>query len=336
MPAAANRQIRLAARPRGLPTHEIWEHSVGPVPGLQDGQLLVKISHISVDPAMRGWLDDVRSYIPPVALGEVMRAIAAGQVVASRNPEFPEGTCVTGLFGVQQYAVSAGEGIRRIDTSRAPIPRYLGALGIAGLTAYFGMTDIGRPQPGDTVVVSGAAGGVGNVAGQIARLHGCRTIGIAGGPEKCQWLTGELGFDAAIDYKAGDVRRALRTAAPAGIDIYFDNVGGATLDAALAALRQRARVVLCGAVSQYNSTAPVAGPVNYLSLLINRASMTGMIIFDYEHRYSEATAHLLQWIEAGNIKTREHIIRGSIDRFPDTLLQLFAGANTGKLILQLT
>jgi NADPH-dependent curcumin reductase len=333
--AINNHQLRLAARPQRLPDADVWRLTDEEVPEPSSEEMLVKISHISLDPAMRGWMDDVRSYIRPVRLGEVMRAPAAGLVIASRHPGFAEGSWVTGLFGVQQYALSDGRGVRIVDPKLAPLPRYLGALGITGLTAYFGMLDIGRPAAGETVVVSGAAGAVGSIAGQIGRLMGARTVGIAGGGEKCQWLTDTLGFDEIVDYKLGNVRRALRRAAPDGIDVYFDNVGGPLLDDALAVLGAGGRIILCGAISQYNTGEGVQGPANYLSLLVNRASMTGLIVFDYEDRYDEATDQLLAWLDAGTLIAREHVVRGGIADFPQLLLDLFAGANTGKLVLEL-
>ena len=213
------------------------------------------------------------------------------------------------------------------------MPVYLGTLGMPGMTAYFGLLDIGKPQAGQTVVVSGAAGAVGMVVGQIARIKGCRVVGIAGGAEKCRYLVAELGFDAAIDYKAEDVRKALRQQCPKGIDVYFDNVGGDILDAALANLARHARIVICGAISQYNNTTPVKGPSNYLSLLVNRASMTGMVVFDYADRYPEATSAMAGWLAAGKLKSREDIVAG-FATFPETLLKLFAGENFGKLVLQ--
>jgi NADPH-dependent curcumin reductase len=285
-----NRQIRLAARPTGLPDAGCWQLTEEPVPEPGDGELRVAISHVSLDPAMRGWMNDARSYIPPVEIGAVMRAAAAGEVTASNHPGFAVGDHVTGAFGVQEHAISDGAGVVRADTALAALPTWLGTLGLTGMTAYFGLRDVGRAQAGDTVVVSGAAGAVGSVAGQIAKLDGCRAIGIAGGEEKCRWLLDDLGFDAAIDYRSEDVRRALRGHAPDGVDVYFDNVGGEILDAVLTRLARGARVVICGAVSQYNATGAVRGPSNYLSLLVARASMTGMVVFDYADRYAEAAA----------------------------------------------
>jgi len=284
---------------------------------------------------MRGWMNEGRSYVPPVGIGEVMRAGGIGRVVESRHPDFAVGESVFGQFGVQCYAVSDGRGVMRVDTSLAPAPVHLGALGMTGLTAYFGLLEVGRPEPGQTVVVSGAAGAVGSVAGQIARIKGCRTVGIAGGPEKCAWLVEELGFDAAIDYKAGELRAELRRHTPDRIDVYFDNVGGETLDEVLRRLARGARVVICGAISQYNAEQGPRGPANYMQLLVERASMTGFLVFDYAARYPEAVAELAGWLRTGQLRSREDVVRGGIERFPEVFLMLFRGENTGKLILQL-
>ncbi len=325
--------FRLAARPSGLPKRSDWTYSEEPVPEPGDGELLVRVLYISLDPAMRGWMNEGKSYIPPVGIGEVMRAGAVGRVIASRHPGFAVGAYVSGGFGVQEYAVSNGRGVTMVDPSAAPLPAYLGVLGLPGMTAYFGLLDIGQPREGETVVVSGAAGAVGSAVGQIARIKGCRVVGIAGGEEKCRYVVQELGFDAAIDYKAGDVRKALKKECTAGIDVYFDNVGGDILDAALAGLARGARVVICGAISQYNNTTPVKGPANYLSLLVNRASMTGMVVFDYADRYGEAGAALVGWMAEGRLRSREDIVEG-LDTFPDTLLKLFSGEHSGKLVLK--
>ncbi len=330
-----NHQVRLAARPTGLPGPEIWEQTTEAVGEPGEGRILVAVSHLSLDPAMRGWVNDVRSYVPPVGIGDVMRALGAGRVVASRHPGFAVGDHVTGTFGVQEYAESDGEGVLVVDADAVPLPTYLSALGMTGLTAYFGLLDVGALRAGETVVVSGAAGAVGSVVGQLAKITGARVVGIAGGAEKCAWIVDELGFDAAIDYKAEDVRRSLRAAAPDGVDVYFDNVGGEILDAALARLRRGARVVLCGAISQYNGTGRPAGPANYLSLLVNRARMEGFLVFDYADRYAEATARLAAWLRAGQLHDRLDLVRGTVGDFPDTLLRLFRGDNTGKLVLQI-
>jgi NADPH-dependent curcumin reductase len=293
----------------------------------------VKVQYISLDPAMRGWMNEGKSYVRPIAIGELMRAMAIGSVIESRHPRFTVGTHVAGAFGLQEYAISNGEGLMAIDPNLAPLPVLLGTLGMPGLTAYFGLLDIGKPVAGNTVVVSGAAGAVGSVVGQIAKIHGCRVVGIAGGADKCRYL-GELGFDAAIDYKAADVKAALREHCPKGIDVFFDNVGGDILDAALSQLALHARIIVCGAISQYNNTTPVKGPSNYLSLLVNRASMTGMVVFDYTPRFPAAVAEMAQWMAAGKLRSREDIVHG-LDQFPKALLKLFSGENHGKLMLQL-
>ncbi|MEV6279831.1 NADP-dependent oxidoreductase [Nocardia sp. NPDC051832] len=326
-------QVRLAERPTGLPTADTWTVTTTELPELGAGEILVKISFISLDPAMRGWLNDVRSYLPPVGIGEVMRALDIATVIESTHPDFAVGDTVSGTFGVTEYAISNGRGVQRVDLSLAPGPTWLGALGIPGMTAYFGLLEVGKLRAGDTVLVSAAAGAVGSVAGQIAKAEGATVIGIAGGAEKCRMLTEELGFDAAIDYRAGDVLRQLRTVAPDGIDLYFDNVGGEILDAALANLRRGARIVLCGAISAYNEQKPPPGPSRYMSLLVFRASMTGFVVFDYADRYPEAGARLAQWLADGRLQTREHIVEGDVSQFGDTLNMLFSGANTGKLVL---
>jgi NADPH-dependent curcumin reductase CurA len=328
-----NRVFRLAARPVGLPTAADFAFSEEPAGEPGDGQILVEIEYLSLDPAMRGWMNDQKSYVPPVKLGEVMRALGAGKVVASKHPGFAVGDHVTGVFGMQAYAVSDGKGVTKVDPRIVPLPVWIGTLGMPGMTAYFGLLDIGKPQPGQTVVVSGAAGAVGSVVGQIARIQGARAVGIAGGPDKCRYLVEELGFDAAVDYKADDFKAALRAACPQGIDVYFDNVGGDILDAALAQLARHARIIICGAISQYNNTTAVKGPANYLSLLVNRATMTGMVVFDYADRYAEAARAMAGWMAAGKLKSKEDIAVG-LENFPEALLRLFRGENLGKLVLQ--
>jgi len=327
-----NHRFTLAARPVGLPkpTDFAYEEEDLREPG--DGEFVVSVQYISLDPAMRGWMNEGKSYVRPVAIGELMRAMAIGSVIESKHPRFAVGTHVAGLFGLQEYAMSNGEGLMPIDPKLAPLPVMLSTLGMPGLTAYFGLLDIGKPVAGNTVVVSGAAGAVGSVVGQIAKIHGCRVVGIAGGADKCRYL-GELGFDAAIDYKAADVKAALRESCPKSIDVFFDNVGGDILDAALTQLAPRARIIICGAISQYNNTTPVKGPSNYLSLLVNRASMTGMVVFDYTPRFPAAIAEMAQWMAAGKLRSREDIVQG-LAQFPQALLKLFTGENHGKLVLQ--
>ena len=331
-----NAQWRLAARPVGLPKPSDWKYVEEPAPQPSDGQFSVQLEYLSLDPAMRGWMNEARSYVPPVGIGEVMRAGGLGRVVESRHPDYEVGDVVSGLFGVQRFAISDGSGVTQVDTALAPAPVHLGALGMTGLTAYFGLLDIGRPETGQTVVVSGAAGAVGSVAGQIARIKGCRVVGIAGGPKKCDWLTEELGFDGAIDYKRGDLRAQLREQTPDGVDVYFDNVGGEILDEVLRRIARGARVVICGAISQYNAEQPPKGPANYMQLLVMRASMTGFLVFDFAKRYPEGVAQLAKWLQSGELHSREDVVSGSLDEFPEVFLMLFRGENTGKLILQLT
>jgi hypothetical protein len=327
-----SRAWRLASRPVGLPTSENWDLTTDPVGEPAEGQVQVEVQYVSLDPAMRGWLNDAPSYVPPVGIGEVMRAGGAGRVVVSNDGRYAEGDQVIGMFGVQEQAVVDAKGLTKVDLDVAPLPKWLSVLGMTGMTAYFGLLDIGRPEPGQTVVVSAAAGAVGSIVGQIAKLQGARAVGIAGGPEKCARLVEEFGFDAAIDYKNADVPRALREACPDRIDVYFDNVGGEILDAALAQLAFRARVVICGAISQYNESGPMRGPANYMSLLVNNASMTGYVVFHYASRYAEAARQLGEWYAAGKLTSREDIVSG-IEQFPDALLKLFEGTNDGKLVL---
>lgn len=328
----SNHQFRLAARPVGMPKRSDWTYAEEPVRDPKPGEVLVKILYISLDPAMRGWMNEGRSYIQPVGIGDVMRAGAAGRVIASKNDRFAVGDAVTGALGVQEYAFSDGTGLIKVDTKVAPLPVYLGTLGMPGMTAYFGLLDIGQPKDGASVVVSAAAGAVGSVVGQIAKIKGCRTVGIAGGAEKCRYVVEELGFDAAVDYKHEPVFEALRKHCSKGIDVYFDNVGGEILDACLALLARGARIPLCGAISQYNSKA-IEGPKNYLSLLINRARMQGFVVFDYADRYQEAAVQMAGWMMAGKLKTREDVVAG-LETFPETLLKLFTGENKGKLVLK--
>jgi NADPH-dependent curcumin reductase CurA len=333
MAATINHQWRLAARPVGGVKRTDWNFTEEPVGSPSDGQVLVKTLYLSLDPAMRGWMNEGKSYIAPVELGAVMRAGGIGKVIESKDANFKPGDFVSGTTGVQEYAVAPGKHLTKIDPRLAPLPVFLSTLGMPGFTAYFGLLDVGKPQPGQTVLVSGAAGAVGTVVGQIAKIKGCRAVGIAGGADKCRYLTEQLGFDAAVDYKNADVKKALRDVCPNGVDVYFDNVGGDILDIALTRLARGARVVICGAISQYNNTTPVKGPANYLSLLVNRASMTGMVVFDYAPRYPDAVREMAGWMKEGKLKSREHIVDG-LQTFPETLQMLFSGENTGKLVLK--
>ena len=329
----ANRKFKLVQRPIGMVKREDFEFSQDPLAELSEGQFLIKNLYVSLDPAMRGWMNDAKSYIPPVGLGEVMRAGAIGVIQDSKNPAFAVGEHVVGMFGVQEYALSDGKGVTKVNPDLAPLPAYLGVLGMPGMTAYFGLLEVGEYKEGDIVVVSGAAGAVGSVVGQIAKLKGSRVVGIAGGAEKCRHVVEELGFDACIDYKHENVKTALKQHCPKGVDLYFDNVGGEILDDVLTQIRMRARIVICGAISQYNNTQPVKGPSNYLALLVNRATMRGMVVFDHAARYSEAARDMAGWIKAGKLKHHEDIVEG-IETFPETLLKLFKGENLGKLLIK--
>jgi NADPH-dependent curcumin reductase CurA len=337
MATTMNQTIQLAARPVGMPKPSDWNFISEPVREIGDGEIVVKVLFLSLDPAMRGWMNEGKSYIRPVAIGEVMRAGGIGKVIASKSPKFAIGDIVSGSLGVQQYWVGAASdktaGLYKVDPNAAPLPAYLNALGMPGMTGYFGLLDVGMPKAGETVVVSGAAGAVGQTVGQVAKHKGCRVVGIAGGKDKCDFVVNELGFDACIDYKNESVKDGLKAHCPNGVDIYFDNVGGDILDTVLTRINLKARIIICGAISQYNNTTPVKGPANYLSLLVNRARMEGIVVFDYADRYPVAVAEMAKWMKEGSFKTREDIVEG-LEKFPDALLMLFEGKNFGKLVLQ--
>ena len=328
-----NTQVKLAARPVGNPKETDLTIEETAVPTIQDGEVLVKTKYISLDPAMRGWMNDGKSYIKPIQIGEVFRAGTAGEVVESNNPDFSVGETVTGGWGVQEYSVSNGKDLVKVDTNIAPLTTYLATLGMPGMTAYFGLLNTGQPKAGETVVVSGASGAVGSVVGQIAKIKGCRVVGIAGDQEKCDYCVNELGFDACINYKTEDVRKALKAACPQGIDVYFDNVGGEILDTVLGQINLRARIVICGAISQYNNTEPAKGPSNYLSLLVNRAKMEGIVVFDNAANYGIAAKEMAGWIHEGKLHSKVDVQKG-IRNFLPTLMMLFSGKNFGKLILE--
>ena len=330
-----NHQIRLAARPVGLPKAGDWEFTTEPVTQPGPGEVLLKVQYVSLDPAMRGWMNEGKSYVPPVNIGAVMRALGIGEVIASQDAAFATGDLVSAITGAQEYAVLKGAELTKLDPRIQPLTVFLNVLGMTGMTAYFGLLDVGALKDGETVVVSGAAGAVGATVGQIAKIKGCHVIGIAGGDQKCTYVRETLGFDAAIDYKSENVGKALREHCPKGIDVYFDNVGGDILDAALANLAMHARVVICGAISQYNNTTPVKGPSNYMSLLVNRARMQGMVVFDYASRYREAAGIMAGWLREGKLTSQEDVIEGGIAAFPQGLLKLFKGENLGKLVLKL-
>jgi len=328
-----NTQILLAARPEGLPKGSDFELREQPVQEPQDGEVVVRLIYLSLDPAMRGWMSDRKSYIAPIGIGEVMRGFGSGEVVTSRHPGFAPGDRVAGLLGWQRYATVAGKDLEKLPAN-LPLTLVMGPLGMTGLTAYFGLLDVCEPKEGETVLVSGAAGAVGSIVGQIARIKGCRAVGIAGSDAKCQWLTGELGFDAAFNYKIGVLKDEIRRTCPDGVDVYFDNVGGEILDTTLAHINRGARIAICGAISQYNATEMVSGPSNYMSLLVNRARMEGFLIFDYKKQFPAAQAELGRWIQEGKIHSRSDVVDG-LENAPQALLRLFDGSNTGKLLVRI-
>ena len=330
-----NKQQILKKRPVGLPDKDTWEFVESKLPELTDGEMLIDQEYISLDPAMRGWINKARSYIPPVEIGDVMRAGSVGKVIKTKGKTlFNIGDHVTGWGGVQNYCITNGENFYKVDPEKAPLSYYIGILGMPGMTAYFGILEVGEIKEGDVVLVSGAAGAVGSIVGQIAKIKGCRVIGIAGGKSKCDYLTEKLGFNGSIDYKNENVAHGIKKHCPKGIDVYFDNVGGEILDSALIFLRKKARVVICGAISQYNAESEVKGPKNYLSLLVNRASMKGMVVLDYAPKYLEAMKQMAVWILEGKLFYKEDVYNG-IENFRETFLRLFSGDKMGKLILKI-
>ena len=329
-----NKQVLFTKRPIGTPDESIWKHVESKVRDLQDNEFLIKNHYISLDPAMRGWMNDARSYIEPVQLGEVMRAGTVGEVVKSNNEDFKVGQFVSGWGGAQEYCISSGDNYNKIYPADMPLPTFLGYLGMPGMTAYFGILQEGKIKEGDIVLVSAAAGAVGSLVGQIAKIKGCRVIGIAGGKEKCDFLVDELGFDDAIDYKNEEIYTSLKDKCPNGIDVYFDNVGGEILDAVLTRINKNARIVICGAISQYNNKTKVVGPSNYMSLLVNRASMKGMVVFDYKENYMKALTDIATWFKEGKLKNNDTIIEG-IENFHEAFLKLFSGDKLGKLVLKI-
>jgi len=335
MKSQANRQVRLKSRPTGIPQADNFEIAEAPVPEIADKQFLVRNEYLSVEPAMRGWVSAVANYSTPVDIGEVMRAFSAGKVVASRHPNYREGDAVMGMLGWQEYAVSDGSTItRKVKESDLPLSLSLGVLGLNGVTAYFGLLDVGLPRPGDTVVVSTAAGAVGSAVGQIAKLMGCRTVGITGGPIKCKLCREEFGYDEVIDYKSGGLPDALRKACPRGVDVYFDNTAGAISDAVLPQLAPGARVVICGTASVASWDPPPTGPRVERHILVKRARVAGFLIFDYQHRYEEAVTRLSEWVRQGRLRFREEISEG-IENCPGAIDELYRGQNLGKRLIRL-
>jgi len=327
-----NRQWLLARRPHGAiqDSDFTFVETDAPTPG--EGEVLVRNLMLSCDPAQRAWIA-MDTYLPAVKVGEVVRSLGAGRIEASNNPDFKVGDIVSGFVGWQDYVAMNPKGQLSKLPPGAPLELAMSALGMNGVTAYFGLLDVGRPVAGETVVVSGAAGATGSVVGQIAKIKGCRAIGVAGGAEKCRWLTDEAGFDAAIDYKSEDVQARLKALCPKGIDIFFDNVGGDILDAALARLAMRGRVVLCGAIANYNATEPGPGPKNYFNLVVQRGRMEGFIVTDYMPRAAEAIGELAAWLQEGKLKNQVDVQHG-LENAPATLRRLFEGRNEGKQLLR--
>ena len=335
MTSSNNRQVRLKSRPTGIPQADNFEIATAPVPDIADKQFLVRNEYLSVEPAMRGWVSAVANYSTPVGIGDVMRAFSAGRIVASRHPEYREGDAVMGMLGWQDYAVSDGSSItRKVKENDLPLSLSLGVLGLNGVTAYFGLLDVGQPRPGDTVVVSTAAGAVGSAVGQIAKLMGCRTVGLTGGPVKVKLCREEFGYNEAIDYKAGALGDALAQACPRGVDVYFDNTAGSISDAVLPKLAMGARVVICGTASISSWDPPPTGPRVERYLLVKRARMAGLLIFDYQHRYEEAVGRLAEWIRTGRLRYREDIVDG-IENCPGAIAELYRGENLGKRLIRL-
>lgn len=328
-----NTTVRLAKRPTGMVTADCFIIAKEPMRQPADGEVTVRVDYISLDPAMRGWLNEGKSYIPPVEIGAVMRSGSVGEVIESQSADFKVGDCVYGAMGVQSYYTGITKELSKVDPKLAPLQRYLGGLGMPGMTAYFGLMETGQYKDGETVVVSGASGAVGALVGQIAKLKGGRVIGIAGGADKCTYCVEELGFDGCIDYKNENVPARLKELLPKGLDVYFDNVGGDILEACMDHLRPKARIVICGAIAGYNDWSKIKGPRNYLNLLVYNARMEGFVVFNFANRYPEGMAAMIKWMGEGKLKFREDIQEG-IERFPEVLNMLFTGANFGKLVLK--
>ena len=330
-----NQQVILQSRPADIPQADNFEIVASEIPDLRDGEMLVRNLYLSVEPAMRGWVSSVANYSEPVGIGQVMRSFAAGEVLESRHPGFKPGDKVMGMFGWQEFAVVGPAAVtRRVREDDLPLSLSLGVTGLNGLTAYFGLLEVGYPRPGDTVVVSTASGAVGSAVGQIAKLSGCRTVGIAGGPAKVAQCRGMFGYDAAIDYKGDNLASALAAACPSGIDVYFDNTGGAISDTVLRHLAIGARVVICGTASVSSWDPWPSGPRAERHLLVKRARMQGFVIFDYAQRFEEAIKRLAQWVRDRRLRYSEDILEG-IEQAPGAIAGLYRGENTGKRLIRI-
>jgi NADPH:quinone reductase len=329
-----NKQVTLVTRPSGMPKESDFKLVETPVPQPGPGEILVRMLYVSVDPYMRGRMNDVKSYAPPVQIGEVMGGGAVGKVVASKNPQFAAGDFVEGLFGWQEYAIANGKGVRKLDPALAPVSTALGILGMPGLTAYFGLLEIGKPRAGQTVVVSGAAGAVGSIVGQIAKIKGCRVVGIAGSDQKVAWLRDELGFDAAFNYKTTHGYAAkLQELCPNGVDVYFDNVGGAITDDVFRVINVGARIVVCGQIAQYNAEKPETGPRLLWHLIVKQARAEGFLVFQFASRYAEGFKQMAEWLKQGKLKYREQFVDG-IENAPRAFIGMLQGENTGKQLVR--
>lgn len=335
MAEGVNHQWKMKSRPEGMVSRENFDWAESPIPAIKDGEFLVRNLYLSFDPTQRAWMAGP-TYVPAIEPGEVMRAFAIGQVIESKNADFKEGEFVGGGFGWQDYCATTAEGMLGVQKipPGIPIPMAMSVTGLTGVTAYFGILDVGKPEEGETVVVSGAAGATGSIAAQVAKMQGARVIGIAGGPEKCAWLTDEAGLDAVIDYKNENVEERLTELCPKGINLYFDNVGGEILDFVLARLALRGRIVLCGAISQYNAADTPAGPSNYTNLIVMRGTMTGFLVLDYADKFMEAGMQLAQWVMSGKLKYQVDIQEG-LEKAPETFQRIFTGKNVGKQLLRI-
>jgi NADPH-dependent curcumin reductase CurA len=330
-----NRQWRLKSRPTGLIKAENFELVSQPIPEPGENQILIRSVYLSLDPAMRGWLTDRPSYVPPVQIGEVMRGLAVGIVEKSNHPIFATGDRVQGMFGWQEYLLSSGDAVTKLPDSELPFSAYLGLFGLAGLTAYAGLVEVGQPKAGETLLISGAAGSVGSLVGQIGKIKDLHVVGIAGTDEKCKWLRDELGFDVAVNYKDADYKKQLKTACPKGVDIYFENVGGEILETALSLMNTFGRVVVCGLISQYNATAPVPGPSNFAAVISKRLKIQGFLATDHASKIKEMVTNFTQWHISGKLKYRVEIVRG-LESAPTAINKLFDGSNTGKLMIEVS